>query len=208
MNMNYSSEWKQMHEIQKGEWKEHVLFSFSVESNCLQPHGLHHARFSCLSLSPRVCSDSCPLSWWCHPTISSSLASLLLLPSTFPSIRVFSKESALRIRWPKFGSSAAALVLPVNIQGWFPLGLTHLISLLSKGVSKVFSSTTIKKHQFFNAQPALWSNSNHWTAREVPMFAFIGLKHSNFHEGLFFPQCLGSAGLVKSRWPPLAQSWD
>ena len=86
----------------------------------------------------------------CHP--------LLLLPSIFPSIRVFSSELALRIRWPKC-SSASASVLPVNIQGWFPLGWIGLISLLSKGLSRVFSSTTVRKHQFFGAQPSLWSNS-------------------------------------------------
>ena len=136
-----------------------------------------------------------------------------LSPPSLPVLNLSQPSGSFLVSWlftsggQSSGASAAASVLPINIQGWFPLGLTHLISLRSKGVSKAFSSTTIKKHQFFNAQPALWSNSNHWTAREVPMFAFIGLKHSNFHEGLFFPQCLGSAGLVKSRWPPLAQSW-
>ena len=82
---------------------------------------------------------------------------LLLLPSIFPSIRVFPNESALRIRWPKYWSSAS--VLPMNIQGCFPLGLTGLISLLFKGPSRVFSSTTVWKHQFFGAQSSLWSNS-------------------------------------------------
>ena len=89
----------------------------------------------------------------CHP--------LLLLPSIFPSIRVFSNQSALCIRWPKIGTSASASVLPMNIQGWFPLGLTGLISLLSKGFSRAFSNTTIWKHHFFSAQPYLWSNSPH-----------------------------------------------
>ena len=83
---------------------------------------------------------------------------LLILLSIFPSIRVFSNASALHIRWPKYWSSAS--VLPMNIQGWFPLGLTGLMSLLSKGLSRVFSSTTIWKHQFFGAQPSLWSNSH------------------------------------------------
>ena len=86
----------------------------------------------------------------CHP--------LLLLPSIFPSIRVFSSELALCISWPKY-SSASASVLPMNIQGWFPLGLIGLISLLSKGLSRVFSSITIRKHQFCGVQPSLWSNS-------------------------------------------------
>ena len=80
---------------------------------------------------------------------------LLLLPSVFPSIRVFSSESALHIRWPNTGASASALVLPMNIQGWFLLGSTGLFSLLSKGLSGVFPSTTIWKHQFLGTQPSL-----------------------------------------------------
>ena len=84
---------------------------------------------------------------------------LFLLPSILPSIRVFSNESALHIRWPN-GVSASASVLPVNIQGWFPLGLTGLISLQSKGLWRAFSSTTIWKHQFFGAQLSSWSNSH------------------------------------------------
>ena len=85
---------------------------------------------------------------------------LLLLPSIFPSIRVFSSESALHIRWPSTGVSASASVLPMNIQDWFPLGLIGLISLQSKELSRVFSNTTVQKHQFFSAQLSLWSNSH------------------------------------------------
>ena len=85
---------------------------------------------------------------------------LLLLPSIFSSIRVFSNESAFCIRWPSIGVSASASVLPMNIQGWFPLGLTDWISLLSKGLSRVFSSTTVWKHQFLCTQSSLWSNSH------------------------------------------------
>ena len=88
----------------------------------------------------------------CHP--------LLLLPSIFHSIRVFSNESALHIRWPKDWSSASPSVLSMNIQGWFPSGLTGLTSLLLKGLSRVFSSTTIGKHQLFSTLPSLWSNSH------------------------------------------------
>ena len=134
-----------------------------------------------------------------HPLLPPFSSCLQSFPASgsFPRSRLFASGGQ------SFGASAAASVLPMNIQGWFPLGLTHLISLLSKGVSKVFSSTTIKKHWFFNAQPSLWSNSNHWTAREVPVYVFIGLKHSNFHEGLLFPQCLGSAGLVNQGGLPL-----
>ena len=95
----------------------------------LWPHGLQHARLSCLSLSPRVCSNSCPLIQWCHPTISNHLIlchPLLLLPSIFPSIRVFANESALPSGGQNTGASALASVLPMNSQNLFPLGLTGL----------------------------------------------------------------------------------
>ena len=85
---------------------------------------------------------------------------LLLEPSIFPRIRVFSNELVLCIKWPKIEASVSASVFPVNIQGWFPLGLTGLISLPSKGLSRVFSSTTVQKHQFFSAQPSIWPNSH------------------------------------------------
>ena len=87
------------------------------------------------------------------------LCPLLLLSSIFPSIRVFSNESVLCIRGPKYWSFRFSSVLPVNSQDWFPLGLTGLITLLSKGLSRVFSNTTVQKHQFFSAQLSLWSNS-------------------------------------------------
>ena len=85
---------------------------------------------------------------------------LLFPPSIFPSMRVFFYESALHIRWPNIGASSSASVLPMNIQGWFPLGWTGLISLLSKGLSRVFSNTTVQKHQFFSTHLSLWSNSH------------------------------------------------
>ena len=88
----------------------------------------------------------------CHP--------LLLLPSIFPSIRVFSNEFTLHITWPEIGVSASSSVLPMNIQEWFPLQLTDLISLQPKGLSRVFSSTTVQKHHFFSTEPSLWSNSH------------------------------------------------
>ena len=95
-----------------------------------------------------------PLSRWCHLTISSSVP----LPSIFPSIRVFSNESVLRIRWQSIGASASASVPSINIQDWFPLGLTGLISLPSKGLSRVFSHTIIQRHQLFGAHISLWFN--------------------------------------------------
>ena len=86
--------------------------------------------------------------------------SLLLMPSIFPRIRVFSNELALYIRWPKYWSFSSSIHTSVNIQGWFPLGLTGLITLPSKGLSRVFSSTTVWKHHFFSTQPSLWSHSH------------------------------------------------
>ena len=123
------------------------MFISSVAQSCptLQPHGLQHTRPPCPSPTPRVYSNSCPLSWWCYPTISTCRP-LLLLPSVFPSIRVFSNESALRIRWPSIRGSASASVLSMNIQDWFPLGWIGCISLLSKGLSRVFSNTALQKH--------------------------------------------------------------
>ena len=112
-------------------------------------HGLQHARLLCPSLSPRVFSNSRPLSRWYHLDISSSVClSGRGPPALIPSIRIFSNESALHIRWPSIGASVS--VLPVNIQSWFPLQLTGLISLLSKGLSRIFSNTTVQKHQFFS----------------------------------------------------------
>ena len=118
------------------------------------------ARQASLSLlSPRICSNYVH---WVGKTIQPShpLSTPFLLPSAFPSISVFFSESTFHVRWQSIGASASASVLPMNIQGWFPLGLTGLISLLSKGLSIVFFSTTLRKHQFFGTQPSLWSNSH------------------------------------------------
>ena len=104
-------------------------------SNCLQPHGIEQARIPCPSLSPRGCSNSCLLSWWWHPTISSSVAPLLL-PQSFPATGSFPMSWLFVSGGQNIGDSAS--VPPVNIQHWFPLGLTCVISLLSKGLSRVF----------------------------------------------------------------------
>ena len=104
-------------------------------------------------------SNSCPSSQWCPPTISSSVAPFSCLQYFRVIIRVFPSELVLRIRWPKYWSFSSATVLPMNIQDWFPLGWTGWISLLSKGLSRVFSNTTVQKDRFFGAQLSLWSNS-------------------------------------------------
>ena len=135
-----------------------LLFSCSVVSDFLWPHGLQHASLPCPSLSPRVCSSSCPLSQWCHPTSSSSVTPFFSCPQSFPALGSF-PMCLFTSGGQSVGASASASVLPMNIQDWFPLGLTCLISLLSKELSRVFSRTTIWKHQFFGTQPSLWSNS-------------------------------------------------
>ena len=124
-----------------------LLFSHSVMSSSLQLHELQHARLPCPSLPSRVCSDSCPLSWWCHRTISSTVTASSSCPQSFPASGSLPMSQLFSSGGQGIGASAS--VLPMNIQGWFPLGLTSLISLLSKGLSRVFSSTTAQKHQFF-----------------------------------------------------------
>ena len=124
----------------------------SVTQSCLtlQPDGLQHAKPPCPSPTPRVYSNSCPLSRWYHPTISASVVPFSSLPSVFPSIRVFQMSQHFSSGGQSIGISASASVLPMNIQDWFPLGRTGWISLQSKGFSRVFSNTTIQKHQFLN----------------------------------------------------------
>ena len=130
-------------------------FSCSVLSNSWWPHGLQHARTPCSSPTSSACSNTCPSSQWCHTTISCSVISLLLLPSILPSIRVFANESVLHIRSRKYWTFSFNISPSINIQDWFPLGLTSLISLQSKGLSTVISNTTVQKHQFFCAHPSL-----------------------------------------------------
>ena len=114
------------------------LFSHSVVSNSLCPHGLQHARPPCPSPTPRVCSDSCPSSRWYHPTISSSVVPFSSFLQSFPASGSFPVSRLFASGGQNFGASASTSVLPMNIQGWFPLGLTCLISLQSKGLSRVF----------------------------------------------------------------------
>ena len=116
----------------------------------LQPHGLQQARLPCPSPSPRDCSNSCPLSRWCHPIISSSVIPYSSCPKTCPASESFSTESAFCIRWPKYWHFIFSISPPMNIQDWFPLELNGLISMLSKGLSRVFSSTIVQKHQFLD----------------------------------------------------------
>ena len=125
-------------------------------SDSLWPHGLQHTRLPCPSLSLRVCSKSCSLNQWCHPTVSSSVAPFSFCPQFFPASGSFIMSRLLASGGQSIGASASASVLPMNIQGWFPLWLMNLISFQSKGLSRVFSSTTLWKHKFFSSQPSLW----------------------------------------------------
>ena len=136
-----------------------VQFSHSVMSDSLQPHGLQHARLRCLSLTPGACSNSCPSSRWCHPTISSSIGPFSSCFQAFPASGSFPVSQFLTSSGQSIGVSASASVLPMNIQDWFPLGWTDLISLQSKGLSRVFSNTTVQKNQFFSVRFSLYSNS-------------------------------------------------
>ena len=136
-----------------------VQFSCSVMSNSLRSHGLQQARRPCPSPTPRARSNSCPLNQWCHPIISSSVILFSSCLQSFPESGSFPMSQFFKLGGQSIGASASASVLLVNIQDWFPLGWTGLISLQSKGLSKVFSNTAVQKHQFFGTQLSLWSKS-------------------------------------------------
>ena len=137
-----------------------VQFSPSVVSDSLRPHGPQQTRPSCPSPTPRVYSNSCPLSQWCHPTISSSVIPFSCCPQSFPASGSFQMSQFFASGGQSFGVSASTSVFPMNAQDWSPLGWTGWISLQSKGLSRVFSNTTVQKHQFFGAQLSSQSNSH------------------------------------------------
>ena len=132
-----------------------VQFSHSVMSHSLRPHEPQHARPPCPSPTPGVYPNSCPLSWWCHPTISSSVVSFSSHPQSFPASGSFQMSQVFTSGGQSIGVSASTSVLPMNTQDRSPLGWTGWISLQSKGFSRVFSNTTVQKHQFFGAQLSL-----------------------------------------------------
>ena len=147
--------------------RDHVIIGLwldccSVTNSCptLWPHGLKHTSLPCPPLSPRVCSNSYPLTQWCYLTISSSVTLFSSCLQSFTASGSFSMNWLITSGGQSIGASASASVLPMNIQNWFSLGLTSLISLLSKGYSRVFFSTSVQKHQFFGTQPCLWSHSH------------------------------------------------
>ena len=132
-----------------------VQFSHSIVSESLQPHGLQHTRLPCPSPAPGVCSNSCPSSQWCHPTFSSSVVPFSSNLQSFPASGSFPVSQLFTSGGQNIGVSASASVLPMNIHDWFPSGWTGLIFLQSKGLSRVFSNTTVQKHQFFGTQLSL-----------------------------------------------------
>ena len=143
-----------------------VQFSHSVVSDSLRPHESQHARPPCSSPAPRIHSDSRPLSLWCHPAISSSVVPFASYPQSLPASRSFPMSQLFTWGGQSTGVSALASFLPKKFQGWSPSEWTGWISLQSKGLSRVFSNTTVQKHQFFGAQPlhspTLTPIHDHW----------------------------------------------
>ena len=146
-----------------------VQFSCSVVSDYLPPHESQHARPPYPSPAPRVHPDSCPSSQWCHPAISSSVVPFYSCPQSLPASESFPMSQVPAWGGQRMGASASTSVLPMNTQDWSPLGWNGWISLHSKGLSRVFSNTTVQKHQFFGAQPSSQSNSHiHTWPQEKP----------------------------------------
>ena len=136
-----------------------LLFSYLVGPDSLWPHGLQHARLPCPSLSPRVCTNSCPLNWWCYPTISSSVSAFSFCPQSFPASGSFPLSQLFASGGQSIGVCFS--IGPSNeYSALISLGLIGLIFLMSKVLSRAFSSNTVWKHQFFGTQPSLWSNSH------------------------------------------------
>ena len=154
------------------------LYQFSsVTQSCptLRPHALQHTRPPCPSPTLRVYSNSCPLSRWCHPTISSSIVPFSSCLQSFPASRSLPVSQFFTSGSQSIRASASTSVLPMNIQDWFPLGWTGCISLQSKGLSRVFSNTTVQEHQFFGTQPSSQSNSHiHTWPQEKPYLWIYG----------------------------------
>ena len=153
-----TNNWKPWRCSSAEKWMNSVQFSCSVVSDSLWPHESQHARPPCPSPTPRVHSNSCPLSKWCHPAISSSFVPFSSCPQSLPASESFPMSQLFTWGGQSTRVSALASVLPMNTQDWSPLGWTGWISLQSKGLTRVFSNTTVQKHQFFGAQLSSQSN--------------------------------------------------
>ena len=132
-----------------------VQFSCSVVSNSLQPHGLQHARLPCPSSTPGACSNACPSRWWCHPTILSPVIPFSSCLQSFPASGSFPCESVLCIRWPKYWSFSFSISPSNEYSGLISFRMDWLDLLAAKGLSRVFSNTTVQKQQLFGDQPSL-----------------------------------------------------
>ena len=166
ISMGWASGWKITKERHQWQgyscWSRSVVrcqgcslqFSHSVMSDSLWPHGLQHTRPPCPSATPGVHSNSCPLSQWCHPTVSSSVVPFFSYLRSFTASGSFPMSQFFASDGQSIGVSVSASILPMNIQDWFSF-LTGWISLQSKGLSRVFSNTTVQKHQFFSTQLSL-----------------------------------------------------
>ena len=155
---------KKLHLVNKAS----VQFSCWVVSDSLRPHELQHARPPCPSPTPGVHSDSCPLSWWCHQAISSSVVPFPSYPQSLPASESFQWVNSSH-EVAKVLELSFSIILPKKYQGWSPSEWTGWISLQTKGLSRVFSNTTVQKHQFFGAQPSSQSNSHiHTWPQEKP----------------------------------------
>ena len=156
ISRRFSMYFAQIHQRNHHIWQfSSVQFSHSVVSNSLWPQGLQHTRPSCPSTTPGGYSNSCPLSRWCHPTISSSVIPFFSRLQSFPASGSFQMSQLFASGGQSIEVSVSTIVLPMNIQDWFPLGWTGWIFLQSKGLSRVFSNTTVQKHQFFCTQLSL-----------------------------------------------------
>ena len=154
-----------------------LLFNHPVMSDSLQPHGLQHSRPPCLPPSPGICPSSCSLHRWCRPAILFSDTLFSFCPRSFPASGTFSVNRLFTSDDQNTGASAS--VLSVNIQGWSPLRLTDLISLQSKGLSGVFSNTTVQRHQFFGILPSLWFSSHNWDHWEDHSLDYVDICHQS-----------------------------
>ena len=159
MNKNLSSKGVQHTVLAQFSCDTYFVGQLLNRVRSLQSHGLQHTRSPCPSPASGVYSNSCSLSQWCHPTITSSVVPFSSCLQSFPASGTFLMSQFFASGGQNIGASASASVLPINIQDWLALELTGLISLQSKGLSRVFSNTTVQKYQFFSAQLSLWSNS-------------------------------------------------
>ena len=159
MNRHFAEGEEGLKDVEHYQFKS-VQFSHSVVSDSLWPYEPQHTWPPCPSLTPRVHPNPCPLSWWCHPTISSSVIPFSSCPQSFPASAYFQMSQLFTSGGQSSGVSATASVLPMNIWDWFPLGWAAWISSLSKRLLRVFSNTKFQKQPFFGTQPSLWSKSH------------------------------------------------